>query len=317
MRSFFATLAAVWVVGIVAGLVYAQQQHIPAWAAAAILPAFLVELAFYALPGFEAPREWLRGRNALLCGSALLPYLILSIGAGNFSWTGLFKLTILVVLVVFWFQLLPRRPWVDLAFMVMVVGIFMGKTFPAIYLNPLGKPALDILGRLMLARLGITAVLLYRGSGNVNFGFIPGPREWLIGLRCFVILAVFVAPIAFGVGFVTGLNPALGLKSVAVAVGTFLLILWSVALYEEFFFRGLLQSAMSGLLRNESAGLVVTSVLFGMSHLPFRGFPNWRMAVVATVAGLIYGKAYQDGKGVRAAMVTHALTVTTWRVLLS
>ena len=100
MRSFFATLAVVWVVGIVAGLVYAQQQHIPAWAVAAILPAFLVELAFYVLPGFEAPREWLRGRNMLLCGSALLPYLILSIGAGNFSWTALLELAVLVVVVV-------------------------------------------------------------------------------------------------------------------------------------------------------------------------------------------------------------------------
>ena len=57
------------------------------------------------------------------------------------------------------------------------------------------------------------------------------------------------------------------------------------------------------------------AVIFGLVHLPFRGFPNWTFASLAALAGLFYGRAYIEGRGVRAAMVTHALVNTVWRVL--
>ena len=100
------------------------------------------------------------------------------------------------------------------------------------------------------------------------------------------------------------------------AVGTFFGMLWVVALSEEFFFRGLLQRWLSEWLRSERGGLVVASVLFGLAHLPFRSFPNWRFALLAAVAGLFYGRAYLKAGGIRAAMVAHALVNTVWRVLL-
>ena len=39
--------------------------------------------------------------------------------------------------------------------------------------------------------------------------------------------------------------------------------------------------------------------------------------VLAAVAGVFYGMAFRTGKGIRAAMVTHALTVTTWKTFFS
>ena len=62
------------------------------------------------------------------------------------------------------------------------------------------------------------------------------------------------------------------------------------------------------------AGLAVTSVLFGLAHLPFGQFPNWKMALMAAIAGLFYGWAYQRAGSVRAAAVTHALVVASWKV---
>jgi membrane protease YdiL (CAAX protease family) len=56
-------------------------------------------------------------------------------------------------------------------------------------------------------------------------------------------------------------------------------------------------------------------VLFGLAHLGFRQFPNWRFAVVAGVAGVFYGLAYRRGGGIRSAMVAHAFTVTAWKTL--
>ena len=104
------------------------------------------------------------------------------------------------------------------------------------------------------------------------------------------------------------------LETAGVAVGTFLGMLWVVALAEEFFFRGVMQQGLSRWLGSQTTGLVLTSLAFGMVHLPFRAFPNWKFALVAAVAGQFYGRAYSQAGGIRAAMVTHALVNTTTRI---
>jgi hypothetical protein len=58
-------------------------------------------------------------------------------------------------------------------------------------------------------------------------------------------------------------------------------------------------------------------VLFGLTHLTFHAFPNWRFAMMAAVAGVFYGRAYLNARSVKAAMVTHALVNTAWRVFFS
>ena len=80
LRSFFWFIAGLWSLMVIAGLVYAQQQHIPSALVMAILPALLVEAALYAGPGFAAVREpllrWPKVRLAAgLTVSAMLPYL--------------------------------------------------------------------------------------------------------------------------------------------------------------------------------------------------------------------------------------------------
>ncbi|MEJ7605806.1 MAG: CPBP family intramembrane glutamic endopeptidase [Bryobacteraceae bacterium] len=82
------------------------------------------------------------------------------------------------------------------------------------------------------------------------------------------------------------------------------------------FFRGILQQMLGRVFRSDSAGLVVASLIFGASHLMYNDFPNWKFAILATAAGFVYGKTFQQAGSVRAAMVTHALVNTTWRVFL-
>ena len=74
---------------------------------------------------------------------------------------------------------------------------------------------------------------------------------------------------------------------------------------------------MTAWLASYAGGLVVTSLLFGAVHLWFRAFPNWRFAALAALAGLAYGAAFHRARSIRASMVTHALTVTTWRMFFS
>jgi len=98
-------------------------------------------------------------------------------------------------------------------------------------------------------------------------------------------------------------------------LGTFFGILWVVAFSEELFFRGVIAKALLEWKKSMAIAIGVSSVAFGSAHLWMRDFPNWKMACAASIAGIFFARAYFLGGSVRAAMVTHALAVTTWRML--
>src|SRR5229473_4081420 len=91
MRQFLTTLLVVWTAACIATYIYSQQQNIPSWVALAVLPAFLVELAFYLVIGFAAVRKAFDRlgskafRAALLAASAVIPYLMESTLTGTFQ----------------------------------------------------------------------------------------------------------------------------------------------------------------------------------------------------------------------------------------
>jgi membrane protease YdiL (CAAX protease family) len=100
-------------------------------------------------------------------------------------------------------------------------------------------------------------------------------------------------------------------------IGTFFGFLWVVSLSEEFFFRGTLQPWIEAWTRSRGGALAITSVIFGLAHLPFRGFPNWRWAAVAAVLGFFCGRARNQAGSIRAGVVTHAMVVTAWRAFFA
>jgi membrane protease YdiL (CAAX protease family) len=152
----------------------------------------------------------------------------------------------------------------------------------------------------------------------VGFGFWPSAREWKIGAVFFLLMLPVVAALAWWIGFGTFHAPTTSwIRTPVIVALNFFGALWVLSLGEEFFFRGLLQQWMTGWLRSEWAGLIATSILFGAVHLPRGGFPNWRFALLAAVAGVFYGLAFRQASSIRASMVSHALTVTTMRVFFS
>ncbi len=178
------------------------------------------------------------------------------------------------------------------------------KSFRPLY-PPAGELRMEFLGQLMWIRTTLLTILRDWQPEGVGFGFWPAPKEWKTGLRYFALLAPAVLAAALATGFARPAWPEGPWEIAALkAAGTFFGILWVVALSEEFFFRGLLQPRV---------GLWAASALFGLAHLGFREFPNWRFAVVAGVAGVFYGLAYRAGGSIRASMVTHACTVVLWR----
>jgi membrane protease YdiL (CAAX protease family) len=176
---------------------------------------------------------------------------------------------------------------------------------------------MHVLGAMMWYRTGLIAVLTLRRMDGIGFGFLPSRSDWNIGLRNFVWFLPPGLLLALAIGFGRPKPVHADVRTLLIAVATFAGVLWVLAVAEEFFFRGLLQQHLMRILGNDTAGLVLASCLFGAAHLGAGEFPNWRFALLAALAGVFYGRAYLQARSIRAAMVTHACVVTTWKVFLA
>ena len=325
MRQFLTTLVVVWTAASIATYVYSQQQNIPSSLAIAVLPAFLIEAVFYLMPGFGEVRKAFDRlgskslRAALLAASAVIPYLVEAPRTGTFRLTSFVALLAVVFAAAFWYAWIRPGMLADLLFLALIAAVYLSKLFNQIYGQPAPHVQLAILGQLMWIRLGIMAVFSLRSLPDPRFGFVPSRSEWRIGLMYYLFFLPVGGAIAYFLRFARFHAPAMEWWKVALlAPGMFLAFLWVVALFEEFFFRAFLQRSLAGVLGSEIGGLAVASMLFGLAHLWFRhSFPNWRFAIVGGVSGIFYGLAFLKARSVRAAMVTHALVVTTWRLFFS
>src|SRR4051794_6099955 len=119
-RSFLVTVVAGWILLGAAGVYYAGLKHIPFGIAAPLVAAFLLEYAFYLVPGFPGLREWLSDRippRLLALGfaiSALLPYLVYSLATGEFRTVPAARLSALVLTISFWYIIRKPAPTADL-----------------------------------------------------------------------------------------------------------------------------------------------------------------------------------------------------------
>jgi membrane protease YdiL (CAAX protease family) len=298
-------------------------QNIPWHAAAAALPAFLLEVAFYSSLASERIRaRFEKLPPALFAGiltiAAVLPYSLATIAFGTFRLQVLGIIALLAGAVSFWYILLPKKPGADLLLLIFMATIWLSKLFPLWYVSPYPKLYLPVLGQLMWFRTGLFAMLSIRRVKGIGFGFWPTAREWKIGIVHFVIFLPLAAILAKLIGFASPRTSPLGWeKTSLLAIGTFFGVLWVLALAEEFFFRGLLQQWLVSWTRSESLGLIFASLIFGSVHVFYRTFPNWKLAMLAALAGICYGLAFSRARSIRASMVTHALIVTTWKIFFA
>jgi CAAX protease family protein len=316
-------LPVLWSACAIAAYFYARQYNIPTDIALAAFPAFLLEVTFYLALGLESWRARLEKLPRVAAGAALTlaaaaPYCAASLALGSFHWQALVWIAGLAAIASFWYVVLPDKPATDLLFLLFMAAVYLSHWLRRQYGDPYPRLQLDILGSLMWIRTGVFAMLSVRRMQGVGFGFWPGRWEWTIGFSYFAIQLPFVAAAAWAVGFARPHGLAPGWEQTTLrALGTFFGILWVTALGEEFVFRGLLQQWLGSWLRSEWAGLACASLLFGAAHFWYRAFPNWRFAAVAAVAGVFYGLAFRQARSIRASMVTHALTVTAWRLFFS
>jgi membrane protease YdiL (CAAX protease family) len=319
----FWALPLFWLACATAGYFYGLQRGIPNSVVLAALPAFLLEATLFVTLGIESWRKKLEKLRpaavaALLVLAAIAPYCAASLAFGSFRWQSLVGIALLAGLVSFWYIVLPQKPAADLLLLALMAAVVLTKVFATLYVRPDPKLPLEVLGTAMWIRTGAFALLSVRRVQGVGFGFWPSAREWKIGALFFLVMLPVVAALAWWIGFAKFHPPTVSwIRTPVIVLLNFFGALWVVSLGEEFFFRGLLQQWLSGWLRNQWAGLIATSVLFGAVHLSRGAFPNWRFALLAAVAGIFYGLAFRQASSIRASMVTHALTVTTMKVFFS
>lgn len=167
-----------------------------------------------------------------------------------------------------------------------------------------------VVGWGMPSMLGLMLFLIFRDSAGMKFRF-PKRNEirgnLIIFCLGFVAAAIILIPIALALEFMgKPLDPA------SVSLGrvftSFVYIFFGVALVEEFLFRCLIQNWLMHKFGESKWILAIAALIFGLSHLNNgpHALPNWRYAIVATFAGLIYGKVFQKSSSIITSAAVHA-----------
>jgi membrane protease YdiL (CAAX protease family) len=288
-----------------------------------LLPVFLIETASYLACGFPQARAAfasIPGANRqalLLVATGLAPFLLLRLGSSYpFEPRAMALLAGLLAIVAFWYVVLPRRLAFDAGFLVVAAAPLVARLFPRLYPTEDTRLHVDILGHLMWFRVTLLSFFVIRGWESGPLSFWPAAREWRIGALLFPACAVVLAFAAGLFHFATfSVMPGAWWLVAAKGIGTFFGILWVVAFWEEAFCRGVIVPALTRAALPMVLVVGLSSVAFGGVHLWYNGFPNWPYFGVASIAGVFYAIAYLRTGSTRASMVTHALTVTCWRLL--
>lgn len=280
------------------------------------IAALGLELAPAVLLGFAAdPVARAAGRLPValrIVFPALLvaPYLMVSIPQHVFQW-GWFALYAALPVAVAWALLHAvaadpeqRGDWRD-ALILLVLGLAVDLR----WFDRAWPSGLRALNELFLVDAGLYGFLVIRQLSGTGFDFHLKWSDWKTGLR----ELVFFAPIVLGLGLALGfIHPHRNLPGVGSALLRWVGIFFFTAVPEELFFRAWVQNLLERSLGRRSA-LVIASVLFGLSHFNKRSTSfNWRYVLLATIAGIFYGRAWRERRRVPASTITHASVDWLW-----
>jgi len=196
---------------------------------------------------------------------------------------------------------------------VAVIVLWVPVQFQWMYwLFPYPPPLTHTLSILMALSTGVAGFVVVRRLEGIGYA-IEWRRgfAWNFGFH-FIIYAAIAIFLGLRIGFLSFAPSLTRGPSLPISV---LGILFFTAWPEEFLFRGILQNLLSRSLKNEWAGLVVASVIFGLSHLHHAPYPNWKYVLMATIAGLFYGRAWMKTRSLVPATLVHASVDILWHIL--
>jgi len=248
---------------------------------------------------------------ALLC----LPYVLVSLDAGNFAWPWLAVYALFPVAVACAARLAPDDPraiWPQLA-----VLLAVGLAVDLRWFEHAWPARLSVFNKVLLLDAGIYAFVVQRPIQGAGFDLRLRLRDLAIGLREFL----FYLPIALALGLALGFLHTHALTGQLADIPGRFAFAWAftfffIAVPEELFFRGWVQNLLERRM-GRSAALFVTAVLFGLAHFNKRAAHfNGRYVLLAAIAGIYYGRAWRQDRRVGASAVTHATVDSVWSLFL-
>jgi membrane protease YdiL (CAAX protease family) len=285
----------------------------------AIYLTFIILLTFALAPGVgKAGDSFRAGRSiaVFLVIASCVPYVVYALGTGDFRWAALLKLTGLPALLVLIYVAIPLKDpryfcWQDAAAAALLIGVVLSGLLKGVWNVPLN---LDFLNRLYLIGLAAGVWSHIRPVAGLGYQFRLSRRIGGQAMLHFAQFAAIALPSSLLLHF-TRWNPRWpGFGSFCL---TFLEIFLFIALLEELFFRGFLQSLLARTWNRPRAAQLVVACVFGLFHILHAPFPNWRYVALATLAGWFYGGAFRRTGNLTASALVHAAVDTTWRTWFS
>jgi membrane protease YdiL (CAAX protease family) len=159
--------------------------------------------------------------------------------------------------------------------------------------------------------LGLAIFLLFRRLMGMKYNLPRSGRDFVNLLLGFAACAPILIPLGRAIGFLPPFHwPA---NPSAVRIGSqYLTILAATALPEEILFRGLIQNCIAQRWGTSTTTLLISALIFGCAHLDNGPgpLPNWRYMILATIAGIAYGKVFEKSSSIFASAGLHALVDT-------
>jgi len=280
------------------------------------IAALVLELAPAVLFGCAAERivravgRWPAALRLGFPATLVLPYLLVAISAHMFRWRWCALYAGLPVIAAW---LLARAAvadpqqrgnWRD-ALILLALGLAVDlRWFETAW--PAGLRALN---ELLLVDVGLYGFLAVRQLSGTGYDFQLRWSDWKTGLRELVFFAPPVLVLGVALGFI---HPHANRPGMGWAALRWVGIFFFTAVPEELYFRAWVQNLLERRVGRRAA-LVIASVLFGLSHFNKRSAHfNWRYVLLATIAGIFYGRAWRENRRVAASTITHASVDWLW-----
>ncbi|HEY6372996.1 MAG TPA: CPBP family intramembrane glutamic endopeptidase [Candidatus Sulfotelmatobacter sp.] len=281
-----------------------------------VIAVLIAELIPAAAFGFAAERvakavtRWPRGVQVALPALLVAPYVVIATTQHLFRWQW-FALYVTLPVAIAW--LLARASVVDHEqrgnWRDALILLTLGLAVDLRWFDVAWPAGLRGLNNLLLVDASLYGFLAIRRLDGTGFDFRLHLSDWKTGLRELLFFAPAVLVFGLALGF---LHPHANLPPLGKAILSWAGIFIFVAVLEELFFRAWVQNLLERRIGRRAA-LVIASLLFGLSHFNKRSAHfNWRYVLLATIAGIFYGRAWRENRRVPASAITHTCVDWLW-----
>jgi membrane protease YdiL (CAAX protease family) len=157
--------------------------------------------------------------------------------------------------------------------------------------------------------LGLVLFTGFRSFSGMKYNLPRRRSDFGLPVAAFAIAAPVLMAAGIAIGFIPPPHWPGAVATGARMAGAFGVILVGTALPEEILFRSLIQNLIVLRFGASWRTLLAASLIFGCAHLDNgpQPLPNWRYMILATIAGVAYGKVFQRTSTVLSSAALHAM----------